>query len=270
MKIYIGIIGGLALCITSPAMAAGHHHTVAKLSAAQIVSRNVAARGGLDAWRKVASMKISGQLEGGGKKNTELPFVLRLKRPHKSRLEITFRDQKAVQVYDGKHGWKVRPFLGRNDVEPFSPAEAKAARAWEELDGPLVDYKRKGTSVQLQGMEKVNGHAAYKLLLTMKGGDKRHIWVDAKTFLERKIDGQQRKLDGKLRYVAVYYRDYHHYQGLTMPTVFETVVTGGKMPHKIHIKKVVVNPKLNDTLFGKPQIAVAQSATGPGHEPGAR
>jgi len=262
------MICSLVLCPLSTAMAAGQGHKAPKLSAAQIASRNVAARGGLEAWRHVNSMKISGSLEGGGKKNTDLPFVLRLKRPHKSRLEITFRNQQAVQVYDGKHGWKVRPFLGRNDVEPFSPAEAKAAQAWEELDGPLVDYKRKGTHIKLQGMETVEGHKTYKLLLTMKEGDERHIWIDAKTFLERKIDGQRRKLDGKMRNVAVYFRDYHHDHGLTLPYIFETVVNGGKSPHKIHIKHVVVNSKMSDGIFGKPQLAMAIPAINGGHPPG--
>lgn len=258
MKTYSLMIFALALCATSPVMASGHDKHVAKLSATQIVSRNVEARGGLKAWRQVKSITMSGELEGGGKQNTDLSFVLRLKRPNKSRLEISFRNQKALQIFDGEHGWKVRPFLGRNDVEPFSPDEAKAAQDWQELDGPLVDYKRKGTHVKLEGVETVEGHKTYKLLLTMKDGDKKHVWIDAKSFLERKIDGQRRKLDGKLRYVGVYYRDYQNENGLTMPHVFETVIDGGKLPHKIHIKHIVINPKLGNGLFTKPQLAMAQ------------
>jgi len=262
MRGYIWMMSAVALLSGPSIAAAAHGRATPKLTAAQIVKRNVAARGGLKAWQAVKSMELSGELDGGGKKNTELPFVLRLKRPHKSRLEITFRNQQAVQVYDGEHGWKVRPFLGRNDVEPFSPSEAKAARGWEELDGPLIDYKRKGNRVALQGMDSVEGHKAYKLLLTTKNGDKRHVWIDATTFLERKIDGQRRKLDGKMRYVAVYYRDYRTDGGLTMPHLFETVVDGGKVPHKIHVEKVAVNPPLNDGLFGKPKLALVVQHAG--------
>ena len=74
-------------------------------SVAQIVERNIAARGGLQAWRAVQTLTLSGQLEAGGKENTPLPFVMEMKRPHKSRLEIRFRDQTAFQVYDGANGW---------------------------------------------------------------------------------------------------------------------------------------------------------------------
>src|SRR2546425_7484553 len=116
------------LCAIGPAPAATDEVAPAgRLTGAQIVDRNVAARGGLEAWRAVGTLTMSGQLEAGGKKNTDLPFVMRMKRGHKSRLEIRLQDQTAVQVYDGAQGWKVRPFLGRDEVEAYSPAEAKAA-----------------------------------------------------------------------------------------------------------------------------------------------
>ncbi len=236
----------------------GEH--VAKLTAAQIVDRNVKARGGLKAWRSVKTMTLSGLLEAGGKENPDLPFVLKMKREHKSRLEIRFEDQTAVQVYDGKEGWKIRPFLGRNEVEPFSPGEAKAAADWQELDGPLIDYAKKGTKIRLQGNEAVEGHAAYKLLLKMKDGTERHVWVDAKSFLEVKADGEPRKLDGRMRNVVIYYREYKPEAGLVMPHSFETIVEGGLRGYKMHIEQVSVNPPMEDALFAKPQAAVVNSS----------
>lgn len=231
-----------------------------KLTAAQIVDRNVAARGGLQTWRAVNTLALSGRLEAGGTKNTALPFVLKMERPYRSRLEIQFQDKTAVQVYDGTQGWKVRPFLGRDEVEPFTPTEAKAAADWQALDGPLVDYAKKGTKVELQGMEPVEGHKAYKLKLTMKNGDERHVWIDASTFLERKIDGEPRKLDGRLRNVFVYYRDYKTDNGLTLPHILETVVEGGRQPHKMYIEHVVVNQTMEDSLFEKPRLAMAKAS----------
>ncbi len=257
---YLGIALGLVSLLATTVAGAEESKAAGKMTAAQIVQRNVAARGGLDAWRKVETLTLQGTLEAGGKANTALPFVLEMKRPHKSRLEISFRDQTAIQTYDGEHGWKVRPFLGRDDAEPFSPEETKAAKSWEELDGPLVDYAAKGNTIKLQGTDTVEGHKAYKLEITTKDGDKRHLWVDASSFLELKIDGQPRKLDGKMRNVTVYYRGFRSEDGLTMPHVFETVVEGAKEPHKMQIDKVVVNKSLDDKLFGKPMLAMTQPA----------
>lgn len=229
-------------------------------SAAQIVERNIAARGGLQAWRAVQTLTLSGQLEAGGKENAQLPFVMEMKRPHKSRLEIRFRDQTAFQVYDGMQGWKVRPFLNRNEVEPFTPDEAKLAETWAELDGPLVDYSSKGTRITLEGIEAVEGHNAYKLKLTLKGGTERNVWIDATTFREVKIDGDPRKMDGKLRNVAIFYRDYTSENGLIVPRVLETVVDGVRQSHKMTIEKVAVNQPLEDSLFAKPQLKVAAAS----------
>ena len=261
MKRFIFLVFGL-ISVTASAAVSPDPVPTGKLSAAQIVDRNVAARGGLQAWRAVSTLTLSGRMEAGGKKNSELPFVMRMKRSHMSRLEIRFQEQTAVQVYDGQQGWKVRPFLGRDEAEPFTPTEAKAAAAWEELDGPLVDYARKGTKLELLGTETVEGHNTYKLKLTMKNGDVRHIWVDAASFLERKMDGEPRKMDGKIRNVAIYFRDYKTENGLTVPRVLETMVEKDKLSHKMTIEHVVVNQSMDGALFAKPQQVVASSSSG--------
>ncbi len=259
---YISLAPLSALAAHGHAASGGKHGSapgkqtgVIKYTAAQIVAKNVEARGGLKAWRAVNTVTFSGKMDAGGKKNVELPFVMKMKRPHMNRLELRFQDQTAIQVYNGETGWKVRPFMGRGDEpEPFTPAETKTAATWDELDGPLVDYARKGTQVTLDGMETVEGHQAYKLKLTMKDGSERHVWIDATTFLERKIDGEPRILDGKLHNVTIYYRDYKTENGLKVPHVLETVVEGVKPSHKMYIEHVAVNKPMDDTLFANPNL----------------
>jgi hypothetical protein len=246
----------IAAQVSQPGTAKANPVRASKYSAAQIVERNIAARGGLQAWRGVQTLTLSGQLEAGGKQNSPLPFVMEMKRPHKSRLEIRFREQTALQIYDGKQGWKVRPFLNRDDVEPFTPIETKLAESWSELDGPLVDYVSKGTRISVAGIEAVEGHDAFKLKLTLKNGTERNVWIDAATFLETKIDGDPRKMDGKLRNVAIYYRDYRPENGLIVPHALETVVEGVKQSHKMTIEQMAVNRTLEDVLFAKPQLKI--------------
>ena len=251
----------LSSCLLSlAALAATSSHAQANLSATQIVDKNVAARGGQSAWHAVQSLTLEGTMDAGGKEDHTLPFVMKMKRPHKSRLEIVFKDQTALQVFDGTHGWKVRPFLNRNEVETFTPTETKIATATDELDGPLVDYAAKGTKVALLGKEAVEGHPAYKLELTMRNGQKRKVWIDAGTFLELKADGEPRILDGKPHAVSIFYRDYKAEHGLMIPHVLETVVAGVKQTHKIEVSKVAVNESLNDTLFDKPRLTATAAA----------
>lgn len=251
----------LALGLVSLAGSAGAATESApgsRLTAAQIADRNVAARGGLEAWRAVNSLTLSGQLDVGGKKDVKLPYVATMKRPHKSRFEIRFQDQTALQVYDGVQGWKVRPFLGRDEVEPYTAAEAKVAATSAELDGPLVDYARKGTKVEVQGMESVEGHQAYRLKLTMKDHVERRLWVDATSFLELKMEGEPRKLDGRMHNVAIYYRDYKAEGGLKIPHVMETAVEGVQKTRKMTIERVALNQPVDDAMFAKPPLASAR------------
>jgi len=261
---------------------------VAKLSAAQIVEKNIAARGGLTTWHAVKSMAWNGKMEVGyadsvarsqryvsnamvrsgkmermalleeekkaqNEKQVEVPFLLEMKRPEKSRVELEFAGKTAVQVFDGKAGWMKRPYLNREDWEPFTPEQARSSEGKWDMDGPLLDAATKGTKVALEGVEAVDGHDAYKLKLTLKSGDVQHVWVDAKSFLDVKVEGTPRRMDGRMRTVWVYQRDFRSVQGLMVPFVLETAVDGYRDTHKMTIEKVGLNPILDDTLFVKPK-----------------
>jgi hypothetical protein len=174
-------------------------------------------------------------------------------------------------VFNGTAGWKVRPYLNRLEVESFTADELKLASMQAELDGPLVDYAAKGTRIELAGMEKVEDRDTYNLKLTLSDGRETHVWIDAQTFLEAKIEGQPRRLDGVEHQVEVYYRDYRMVSGLQIPFVLETRVLplastsatrireNPVRPEKIVIEKVEINPKLDAALFSKPQIETASN-----------
>ena len=283
----------LLVCAVSLVVAADAPAPQSKLSAAQIVDQNVAARGGLQAWRAVQTLSLEGKMGAGGNqravlsvpvpdpkqvilphrpaKEAELPFLMELKRPRKMRLELQFNGQTALQVYDGTNGWKLRPFLNRREVEAYTAEELKIASNQAELDGPLVDYAAKGTRVELDGMEKVEDRDTYKLKLTLKNGRELHVWIDALTFLEAKIEGQPRRLDGVDHPVEVYFRDFRSAGNVQIPYVLETHVlpvtktaTGLRdtpVPvEKITIDKAVVNPELDEALFAKPDAGAASGS----------
>ncbi len=267
----------------------------ANLSATEIADKNVAARGGLQAWHAVQTMSLAGKLGAGGNQRAtlplptggksmpktivnsrpadeaQLPFVMELARPRKMRFELQFAGQTAIQVYDGANGWKLRPYLNRRVVEPYTEEETRMSSMQADLDGPLVDYAAKGTQIELAGMEKVEDRDTYKLKLTMKNGSAIHVWVDAETFLEAKMEGQPRRLDGVEHPVETYFRDYRAVNGLQIPFLLETKVlpvaqtkTGLKdtpVPtEKTVIEKVMVNPKTDESHFAKPELGVETSA----------
>jgi len=249
--------------------------TAPRLSAAEIVDKNVTARGGLTAWRAVKTLELKGKLDAGGneragmpvpdlskgtmvlpkrpKEQAQLPFLMDLERGRKQRLEIQFKGQTALQVYNGTQGWKLRPQLNRHQVENFSIEELKTASTWTDLDGLLIDYAAKGEKIALEGVEKVEGKNAYNLKVTDKNGYTRHVWIDDQSFLEVKVEGTPRSLDGKEHAVAVYMRDYRPVNGLMMPYVQETTVDGVRDSEKMVFDEIVLNPKLDESRFAMPR-----------------
>jgi hypothetical protein len=228
-----------------------------KLSVTQIVDKNVAARGGLAAWRAVQSITVSGKLDAGGKKNTLLPYTLQVERPNKKRLAIQFGGHTALQVFDGKLGWKLRPYLNRPDPEPFSPEELRKTAEQPDLDGPLIDYAAKGNKVELEGTEMVEGHGTYRIKVTTKQGHEQHIWIDGSTFLETKMEGSPRHFDGQMRKVETYLSDYRQVQSVTLPFVAETRVDRVPGGHSMTIEKVMLNDQLDKATFAKPRALTA-------------
>jgi hypothetical protein len=287
---FMSILAGACL---AQALAAGETKAPpAGVSVAQIVEKHVAARGGVKAWHAVQTLSVSGKLDAGtgdsvtrsitmarqgvgasgrraeraaaeaaakeeAVRQVQLPFRLEMKRPHKSRLEIDFAGKTAVQVYDGQNGWKLRPYLNRDDVEPFTAEEAKLEESKADLEPPLVDYAAKGSQVALEGMEQVDGHNAYKLRVTLKNRDVQHIWIDAQSYLDVKVEGLPRRMDGKMRTVWIYQRDFRTVKGVMVPHLYETANDGSPRTHKMVVEAVDVNRTLDDARFAKPQVLVA-------------
>ena len=282
------LLGLLTVCVPAALWAADAR--AAGLTAEQIVEKHVAARGGLAAWHAVQTMSWAGKMDAGvgdsvarsqnyltqtwgskspkvraamvaaaktespkeAPKQVQLPFVLEMKRPGKSRIELEFTGKTAIQVYDGKEGWLKRPYLNRNDWEPFSAEQAKASAGKWDMDGPLIDYAAKGTKVALEGVEKVDARDAWKLKLTLKDGAVQHVWIDQKSFLDVKVEGTPRRMDGKMHTVWIMQSDFRSVQGVKVPFELETVVEGYPDRHRMQLEKVAVNPKLDDSRFVKP------------------
>ena len=255
----------------------------ASVSVTQIVERNAAARGGLEAWHKITALTMTGKMDAGrarvvnpadyqpGHKRplnvpgseadrgtlVQLPFVMDFKRPRKSRVEIDFQGQKAIQIYDGTKGYKLRPFLNRTDWQPFSAEEIKVAAQQQELDGALMDYATKGTHIDVEGVAPIEGHDAYRLRLKFKDGQEEHLWVDATSYLEVRIDSA-RTVGARSRPIRTYLRDYRSVNGVKIPYVTETQTEGRPDPERIMVESASVNPPMDDARF-VPPVAVPAS-----------
>src|SRR4249920_1111168 len=126
----------------------------ARVAAAQtvddIVEKNIAAKGGLAKMKSVQTLKQTSHMSMQG---MEATLTVLAKRPNLVRQEVQLRGQTMVLAFDGVSAWTLNPFNGSNGVVLLSGAQADQVRDQSSFDGPLSDYKEKGSKLELVGPE---------------------------------------------------------------------------------------------------------------------
>jgi len=225
----------------------------AALGAADIVVKNVAARGGRDAWRKVETMVWTGHLESARMPAPSLPFELEQKRPNMTRFEIHAANQRTLRIFDGARGWKSSPGPGGpSDLAPYTPEETRFAREESAIDAPLIDLDSKGSQVALAGVEKLDGRKVYHLSVQLAAGGRMEVWVDAETFLDVQVARLTVGPQGAPRLVPTRYRDFAKVEGLVMPMTIQIGDGSLGTPDLMRIEQVAVNVPLSDRRFMPP------------------
>ena len=232
----------LALSVAVPAAAQ---------TADEVIAKNIAAKGGLEKLKGVKSARLTGRMTIGP--GIEAPIVLELKRPNMTRLDITVQGIVGSQAYDGSKGWMLMPFTGSKVPQELAADELKLAEEQADLDGPLVDYKAKGHTVELLGKDKVEGADAYKLKLTLKNGTVRTIFIDAEHFLEVREEAR-RTIRGSEMDLETIYGDYKAVDGMMMAHSIDSGAKGTPQRQKIIIEKIELNVPIDDARFKMPEV----------------
>lgn len=216
----------------------------------ELVSKNIEAKGGADALHALQSLRLTGKLliQQG---QIELAYMEIKKRPDEVRTDASLQGMTQIEAYDGKEGWKVSPFFGRKDPERMSADDVKALVEDAEIDGPLVDWKTKGSSLEYLGTEDVEGTPAHKLKVVRKNGDVSFVYLDPDHFLEIRIV-TQRMRHGAHEEVETDLGDYEKAGGVFVPTSIESGRKGAPDKQGIIIDKVEANVPIDDAMFHFP------------------
>ena len=219
----------------------------------ELISKNIEAKGGADALRALQSLRLTGKLlvDQG---QIELAYVQMKKRPGEVRTEGTLQGMTQIEAYDGKEGWKISPFQGRKDPEKMSTDDVKSLMEDAEIDGPLVDWKAKGSTVDYLGTEDVDGTPAYKVKVVRKNGDVSFVFLDPDHFLEIRILTQRIK-HGAQEEVETDLGDYEKTGGVFIPTSIESGRKGDPDKQKIIIDKAEANVPADEAIFHFPTAA---------------
>jgi len=216
----------------------------------ELVSKNIEARGGADALHALQSLRLTGKMlvQQG---QIQLAYLQTKKRPDEVRTESSLQGMTQIEAYDGKEGWKVSPFFGRKDPERMSADDVKTLMEDAEIDGPLVDWKTKGSKVEYLGTEDVEGTFAHKLKVVRKNGDVNFVYLDPDHLLEIRVL-TQRMRHGAQEEVETDLGDYENAAGVFVPTSIESGRKGAPDKERIIIDKVEANVPVDDAVFHFP------------------
>ena len=218
----------------------------------QLLQKNYAARGGLEALRAVKSVRMKQHNEGGyGYFETLTTTVRGLK----SRSDTTSQGMTQSSAVDGFSGWQTNAFEGRKDAIAMSPDDLTAALDDADLDGPLVDWKQKGHVVELLGEEDVDGSPAWKVKVTRKSGTVEFWFLDADTFIEIKVL-TQRRVRGALVEYETEFGNYAKVEGVYFPFSYESRRRRSQWTNRSTVDQVEVNVKVDDAFFARPGTPV--------------
>jgi len=212
-----------------------------------LIKKNIDAHGGIQKLKAVKSMKATGKITPQG---LEIPITLQQKRPGMVRMDATFQGKSMVQAYDGTTAWKIDPFQGNPDPEKVAGDDLKDLEEQADLDGPLVDYKQKGHTVELIGKEDMEGTPVYKLKLTLKNGDVRNIYIDAENYLELKVTSKRKTPGGEVD-IDQFLGNYKSVNGMMFAFSIDTRINGQSV-NTITLDKIELDSAIDEAVFKMP------------------
>lgn len=223
-------------------------------TADDIIEKGIAASGGREALAKVTSRMTTGTMTvstpGGDIVGT---IEILNQAPNKTQTVITL-DLSAMgagkmtidQRFDGTNGY------ASNSMQGVTPVTSSQLDTWRNaiFPSPFLDYKARGTKIELTGKEKIGDKDAYALLITPATGPTSRLWMDATTYQPVKtVTTVETAEVGSIEHTTVL-SDFREVDGITMP--FKFVGSSTIQTFTVVVTKVEHNVTVDPARFAKP------------------
>ena len=218
-------------------------------TADELIAKNIEARGGMEKMKAIKTVRIIGKFEGGG--GFTATVGQENQRPNLIRQTFSLQGMTAVQAFDGTTGWQIQPFGGKKDPELMGEDDLRDLLLDADLDGPLADYKEKGSTLEYLGHDVVDGDDALRLKITLKNGDIIYDYLDPDTFIEIRREIQQ-FIRGSVRDRVVGLGSYKPVAGVMYPFSISGGPKDHPDDHTVTVQKIEVNVPIDPADFNLP------------------
>jgi hypothetical protein len=215
----------------------------------EIVNKYISAIGGLENIQAIKTIKMSGKVTAGG---MDIPFTQTCKRPQMVLMESTIQGMTMKQAFDGTQGWTINPFMGKKEPDLMSKDAEKAIQRNADFEGQLINYKDKGSKIELIGKEDLEGSQVYNIKLTDKNNDITNYYIDADSYLIVK-QNDKLKFDTKEISSESILSNYKKVNGIMFPFSIESKSPDNPMGSaKIAVDSIEINFTADDNIFKIP------------------
>jgi hypothetical protein len=217
-----------------------HVSTTQAQTADDVVSKYILAIGGADAWKKVNSIRMEGNLSVQG---TDVNVTITRLHLKGVRTDIAVMGMSGYTILTPSAGWNYFPFQGQTAPEAIGADDVKKAQDQLDAQGPLLDYQAKGHKVELQGTEDIDGAKCFKLKVTLSSGRTQTMFIEPKnyylvqTIATVSMGGQEAEQTIK----------FSNFQKL--PEGIVVPMTIGQTQGEVNITKYEVNKPVDESIF---------------------
>lgn len=148
-------------------------------TADEIVKKNIEATGGEKNWRNVNTLRETGTAMSPGGTVDLIRTVVNNK---EMRIDISLGGMNGYTIITQKEGWVFFPFQGQTTPQEMTADQIKSTQDQLDVRGELFDYKEKGSTLEYEGKDTIDGKNCYKLLLTDKNSKKETMYIDTATY----------------------------------------------------------------------------------------
>jgi len=220
-------------------------------TADELVAKNLAARGGAEKLRAIRSLVITGTISFGEQSS---PITVKAWRPNQIREEFKVQGTEITRAYDGKTGWAIQKNGDQSKVSVLSGGDADniAEEAENAIEGPLLDYAKKGSKVEALGKDTAGGKPVYRLKITTHTGTSITQFLDVVTYLEIH-EAIERTVDGKLTLIVEDVGDYREVGGVKFAHRFVSGTQENPQASTLQIEKMELNVPIDSSVFALPK-----------------
>jgi Outer membrane lipoprotein-sorting protein len=202
----------------------------------EVIEKHLTALGGKEALLKINTVVKEGKATMQGNEMTMKTTALNKKG---FRLDISVMGMDGYQITTPTKGWSYMPFGGNTAVEDMPADKVKAGQNDLETQSIFLNYKEKGTTVELLGTEKLDNVDHYKVKAVFTSGSVNTYFISKETLMISKASSVRNGGAAK----EITYTDYKKVSGIMMAYTLKRE-TGD-----INFETITINAPVDESIF---------------------